>query len=174
MKPFNFILFAILLLHSQVLKAQVLEKSLKEINQDIWIPFKEAFAGNQAEKFLSLHSKDLTRASGKEIFNFSQYAENQKKSFQNFIQEGIKLEIDFRFLERIANETQASERGIYATTIKTKEGQSNVYYGKFHVILRKEKGIWKILVDYDSNENGTIQADDFKKAFKMDAFDQFK
>lgn len=30
------------------------------------------------------------------------------------------------------------------------------YYGKFHVILKKENGVWKLLVAYNSSENDTI------------------
>lgn len=46
------------------------------------------------------------------------------------------------------------------------------YYGKFHVILIKEQDSWKILMDYDSNENKTIGEADYQAAFAIDEFDK--
>ena len=43
-------------------------------------------------------------------------------------------------------------------------GEKRESFGKFHVVLRKEGGTWKILVDSDSNEGGTITADLFMAA----------
>ncbi len=44
------------------------------------------------------------------------------------------------------------------------DGKTMDYFGRFHVVLRKENSIWKILVDTDSSENGTISEKDFLAA----------
>ncbi|MBX7220699.1 MAG: nuclear transport factor 2 family protein [Blastocatellia bacterium] len=145
---------------------------LKEINRDIWLPFAKAFAEDKAEDFISLHSKDMIRAegNGKRILSLSQYAENTRKSFKTRIEAGGKIEIHFRFLERIVNPQFASERGIFEFVAISPKGETAKFYGKFHVFSRKETGTWKILVDYDSNEGKTINEESFKSAAALDDF----
>ncbi|WP_280818679.1 hypothetical protein [Tamlana crocina] len=41
------------------------------------------------------------------------------------------------------------------------------------MILRKEQGEWKLLVDYDSSENQTIDENSFNAAFAIDDFGKF-
>ncbi len=56
-------------------------------------------------------------------------------------------------MQRIASNGRAFEVGYYKTSmenIRTKE--NHVGYGKFHVLLRKENGVWKILMDADARE----------------------
>jgi hypothetical protein len=67
----------------------------------------------------------------------------------------------------MANENQAYEVGIYKTTSIDEKGQSHSGYGKFHVVHRKENGVWKILVDSDSSEGGTIGEKEFLAAKQM-------
>lgn len=56
----------------------------------------------------------------------------------------------------------ASERGIYKYTYTPTTGEPRTGYGQFHVFSRKEKGRWKIAVDYDSSEGGTVGEAEFK------------
>jgi len=81
--------------------------------------------------------------------------------------------ISFRFLERICNNDKASERGIYKFTVHLNSDKEQSYYGKFHVILSKEESVWKILVDYDSSENKTINEVSYSNAFAIDDFEKF-
>ena len=70
------------------------------------------------------------------------------------------MKIEFRFIERISSEGKASERGIYKLTVTTGRNEPQFYFGKFHVILTKETK-WKLLMNYDSDEYGTIGEEDF-------------
>ena len=45
--------------------------------------------------------------------------------------------------------------------------------GKFHVILVKVDNLWKLLVDYDSNEDNTINEKSYKSAFAIDDFEKY-
>jgi len=56
--------------------------------------------------------------------------------------------------------------GFYKTTstnIQTGEQRKN--FGRFHVLLRKENGIWKIVVDADTREEASEE--NFNKASPM-------
>jgi ketosteroid isomerase-like protein len=133
---------------------------LKEIDRDIWTPFAEAFATNNADKYLALHTPDFIRANGGEwagVKDLDAYGEHVRENFQN----GRNAEIAFTFFERAAGKGMATERGIYRYTAISPSGDRQHYYGKFHVILRKMGSTWKIAVDYDSDEDGRVGEADF-------------
>ena len=137
---------------------------LKAIDRDIWTPFSEAYAAYDADKYLALHTPDFVRANGGEyagIHNLTEYAGEIRTGFARGKDSGKPVQIDFTFFERIAGPETASERGIYKYSFISKNGEKRAYYGQFHVILRKVKDVWKIAVDYDSDEDGTIDEADF-------------
>jgi uncharacterized protein (TIGR02246 family) len=144
---------------------------LAELNHDVWIPFSKAYATNDAEGYLRLHTKDLIRvaAQGKSVQDLAGYAEGVRKGFEKRRAEGSKAEIAFRFLERIASDEAASERGIFRLTVTSAKGEARRFHGKFHVFERKVDGVWRIAVDYDSNEGGTIDAKAFETADSMES-----
>ncbi|TAE13003.1 MAG: hypothetical protein EAZ95_11745 [Bacteroidetes bacterium] len=148
---------------------------LKEINQDVWTPFAEAYQELNVKKYKALHRQDLIRATGagKQIKDLPTYSAEVGKWFAELKTQKSQVSIKFRFLERICNGKTASERGIYELMIANEADKEQRYYGKFHVFLRKEKKKWKIAIDYDSNEGDTISADDFQKALGIDAFEKY-
>ncbi len=79
-----------------------------------------------------------------------------------------KRQLGLRFTERIANDNQAMEVGIYKVIITDKTGNIRTFYGRFHVALRKENGVWKILVDTDSSEGNSIDEQDYLQASPME------
>ncbi len=137
---------------------------LREINLDIWKPFSEAYATNDAEKYIGLHALDFIRANGgtwAATKNLNEYAVGVRKNFARNIAQNRKVTIDFTFFERAAGAETASERGIYRVSSTEKDSLPQFFYGQFHVFHRKIGGKWKIAVDYDSDENGTITAEQF-------------
>lgn len=145
------------------------QNRLLEINKDIWIPFAEAYASGEAEKYLTLHSPHFIRASenGRLATDLNGYSKNVWRSFNRNEAKGGKTTIEFRFTERFASEDAASEKGIYRYTFLSKSDETITGYGKFHVVSRKEDGTWKILMDYDTNENGTVGATEFEAAYPV-------
>jgi len=137
-----------------------------EINEQVWKPFIRAFNAYQADEFLAVHSKELVRSprDSKTVFGWEQYLKEQKKWDQQANGRGEKRTLDLHFTERIANANQAIEVGVYRTTMTDNKGESRSFYGRFHVVLRKENGTWKILVDTDSSEGNTITEKDFLSA----------
>ncbi len=169
------ILFLSFLGASLALSAQTNTDYLKEINRDIWLPFAEAYRTFDAEMYKSIHSKDFIRGEGnsKSLQNYEQYFGKSAESFKKSKEAGNQSQIQFRFLERFANAEFASERGIYYYYSKNKEGKERKGYGKFHVFMRKIGGSWKIIVDYDSNENNTIDEKTYSDAFAIDDFEKY-
>jgi ketosteroid isomerase-like protein len=49
-----------------------------------------------------------------------------------------------------------------------KQDETQSLYGRFHVVLRKENGVWKILVDKDSSEGRSIDETDYVAAKAME------
>jgi len=148
---------------------------LQEINRDIWLPFIESYNELDAEKFMAIHSEDLVRVprDAKRIFGYEQYKKNNEEYWKRGRENGRTREIDFAFLERIYNRTMASEIGIFRVINEKDTEKEETYYGKFHVILLKKEGKWKIRMDSDSNEGNTIDKEDFEAGYPMTAFEPF-
>jgi ketosteroid isomerase-like protein len=146
------------------------QSSPASINEQVWKPFIKTFNEHDTEGFMNLHSKDLVRSArdGNSVINWDQYYSNGKKSAERERTSNRKRNIELRFLERIAGEDRAVEVGIYKTSYLLPDGSAQNYYGKFLVVLRKENGTWKILVDTDSSEGGTINEKSFLDAKAMD------
>lgn len=149
------------------LRAQDLQK---EINEQVWKPFIEHFNNRNAEGFLAVHSKDVVRAprDSKMIFGWDEYLKQQTEGDKRGAACGRKHSLELRFTERIADKALAMDVGIYKTTSTDGQGQSRSGCGRFHVVLRKENGVWKILVDTDSSEGGTIGEKEFVAAKEME------
>lgn len=146
---------------------------LKEINRDIWTPFSEAYAANDVDKYISLHLPDFVRANGGDdprVRDIDAYRASIERGFKWNMENNRGVEISFTFFERTTSEKAASERGIYRYTSTQANGDIQNFYGKFHVIHRKVDGKWKIAVDYDSNEDGTIGEEDFKAGLPPERF----
>lgn len=137
-----------------------------EINKQVWEPFISAFNNHQAEDFMAVHSKDVVRSArdGKTVWNWEEYKKSQTEGDQEDIKAKRKRTLTLRFTERIVSNDLAVEVGVYKTSYLLADGKTMDYYGRFHVVLRKENGMWKILVDTDSSENGTIGEKDFLAA----------
>jgi ketosteroid isomerase-like protein len=148
------------------------KQQLESINQNIWQNFTKAFEIQDANLFESLHAENLIRITGdgKRIRTKSSYIDGYKQRWANT---NNTQTIAFRFLERISNETHASERGIYKLTVNKGLKNEKSYYGKFHVLLQKITNVWKIIVDYDSSENNTINETSFQKAYAIDDYEKY-
>lgn len=143
---------------------------LRAINRDVWQPFAAAYAAGSADHYMALHTADFIRATKDETKNLPTYRADSQRHFQYNLQNNSRCEIAFSFFERSIGPASASERGTYRYTAIAADGARTHYYGRFHVIHRLENGRWKIAVDYDSDEDGTIGQDDFEAGLPMDIF----
>jgi Uncharacterized MobA-related protein len=69
---------------------------------------------------------------------------NSKNGISGEKKSNMKQTVELRFTKRIGQKELAVEVGIYKTTTTNPGGENQVFYGRFHVVLRKENGIWKI------------------------------
>jgi len=135
------------------------ESIQKEINAQVWKPFIKTFNNGDDEGFKAVHSKDVIRVNqdGKQISGYDQYFRTVPDSIKARWGKWSK-NIELRFTQRIDGNDKAFEVGYYKTTSKNNDtGETRTGYGKFHVLLRKENGTWKILMDADAND-GTNDA----------------
>lgn len=140
----------------------------KEINEQVWEQFIKGFSSGDDELFKSVHSRDIVRIEqdNNKILDYGSYFKKIPDSIKVKWADW-KKEIELRFTQRIATENKAFEVGYYrstSTNIKTGEKRSGI--GKFHVLLRKENGKWKIVMDADTAEGASEE--DFNKAAPME------
>ena len=139
-------------------------KFTKAINEQVWVPFIKGFETENDELFKSVHSKDVARVlqDDKQIIGYDIYFKKVPDSIK--AQWGDwKKSIELRFTQRIANNNNAFEVGYYKTTsTNTQTGEQRIIIGKFHVLLKKENEVWKILMDADTKEGASEET--FKKA----------
>lgn len=148
---------------------------LQQLNADVWHEFRRAYAARDTAAFLAIYHPDVIRAGGptKEVHDFASYAEQTGEWFTFLTGRGDSAVIDFRFLERIAAGDLASERGIFEITATRADGEQHVFYGKFHTFSRKTEGRWRIAVDYDSDEGGSINVATFRSGAAIDDLTAF-
>ena len=148
---------------------------LKAVDTDVWIPFSKAYSDMKADPYIALHSKSLIRIMGdvRYVEPYGDFVKNMNTMFDNLSKQKAKISIEFRFTERIVNADTASERGFYEFTITDAAGRKTKIYSRFHTFLKKEGGKWKIVMDYDSNERGTVNEAAFKAAFARDDYAKY-
>jgi len=154
----------LLLIQHLIVDAQV--NYQKEINEQVWKPFIESFSNNNQEGFKAVHSKDVIRVMQDDnmIWGYDQYFPAQKNNPSEWSK--YKKSIELRFIQRIAGNDKAFEVGYYNTRTIAPDGKQRSSFGKFHVVMRKENGVWKILVDADSSKEASEE--EFKKAAAME------
>jgi len=67
----------------------------------------------------------------------------------------LKSDVKFRFSQRFGDETTAHETGIFLYSTVNAEGEDTQEYVHFQALLVKEKGQWKILMEYQKSQ-GTL------------------
>jgi len=160
--------FIVLMLLAQVAVFSQTDSLQRQINEQVWKPFIESFNKSDDETFSSVHSKEIIRVmqDDKQIIGFDQYFKKIPDSVKGKWA-SWKKNIELRFIQRIAGFDKAFEVGYYKTTsTNTKTGEIRTGIGKFHVLLRKENGVWKILMDADTGEGANEEV--FKKAIPIE------
>ena len=158
------ILLITCILYTGLLSRSQQSKLTKEINEQVWVTFIKGFESGDDELFKSVHSKDIARVmqDNKEIIGYDKYFKKVPDSIKAKWGDW-KKSIELRFIQRIATDDKAFEVGYYrSTSTNVKTGEKRTGIGKFHVLLRKENGIWKILMDADTKEGASEDA--FNKA----------
>jgi len=139
-----------------------------------WAKFCQAFDSLDYRLMAEIHTKDLIRIpGGGSIIDYNTYIQGYREDFESAQKKNSTRSIALRFNERVNNDSVASEKGVYKMVIDKNQPRETTYYGAFHVLLKKEEGSWKILMDYDSNPGGKIGEEDFIKAFEINDYQRF-
>lgn len=122
---------------------------LRGLNADVWHPFRAAYAARDTDAYLALHTRDLIRAGGprRTVQTYDEVAAETRPWFAAAAEQGLRLAIEFRFVERLAAGAAASERGVYRI-----EAGADVFLGRFHTVSRHDGSRWRIVVDHDLPE----------------------
>jgi ketosteroid isomerase-like protein len=146
------------------------QNAQNEINEQVWKPFIRAYDALDADAFLALHSKEVVRAPRDDgrVMAYDEYASVIASGDQNAKINKFKKKLELRFTERWVNQNLAYEVGVYKSQLIRPSGNVTVYHGRFQVVLRKENGTWKIVMDSDSSEGGTIGEKEFLSARPME------
>ncbi|GLY54246.1 DUF4440 domain-containing protein [Lentzea sp. NBRC 102530] len=149
---------------------------VRQLNDDVWHPFRLAYGKLDAPAFLSLYSPDLIRAGGpaKEVLGYAEFAAQTESWFAELAERGSAVSISFRFVERIVAGDVASERGIFQLVATRADGDGRTFYGRFHTYSRRTDGRWRICVDYDTNERSETLEEEFQAAAAVDDVDAFR
>jgi hypothetical protein len=143
-------------------------KWVNEINEQVWKPFTAHFISGNKEGFRNVHSKRITRVEidrGKVLDHekyFPPINSNGKQPSQSF-----QRLFELRFDKRISDGKKAWESGYYKGTVLQEGKEPRSYYGRFFVVLEKEEGTWKILVDADTGKDANEES--FSRASSMEA-----
>ena len=158
------LLFSILLLYSFIGFSQENNKLLqKEIDQQVWKPFKAAFENIDGEALNATYAGQVIRVTPEGIDTKNDFKAANLKRFAQNKTNGIKITLDFWFDSRKTNATTSYEVGFYRIGFINTKNETSYSYGQFHIVLQKIKGEWKITQDWDTTTiNGhTIDAKDF-------------
>lgn len=162
----------IILLFSVVnIAAQDVVVIQKEIDENLWKPFKEAFENIDGEKLNALYAEEVIRVTPNGIDTENKFKIANLKRFEENKANGTTIQLNFWFDSRHSNATTSYEVGFYRLDFITKEEVTTIY-GQFHIVLKKIDGLWKITQDWDTTKiNGSpITAIDFNKQTSL----QFK
>jgi ketosteroid isomerase-like protein len=146
--------FTVLLLVCSLTVFSQSDSLQNQINEQVWKPFINAINSGDNDALSKVHSKEVARVmqDNNKIIGYSEYFKKVPDSIKAKWSDW-KSNIELRFVQRIASAGKAFEVGYYKTTsTNSKTGEKRTGYGKFHVLLRKENGTWKILMDADANE----------------------
>ena len=142
-----------ILVNAQWAPPLVPDTLLSSIEQDIWIPFMEAYRDYDAEKIMSLHTKDVIRVSEKSgtIDSGESYIQAFGQAVSRWQEEGRVMRISFSIINTSYGPGLVSQRGYYKVSAK-EPGDEKIIprgYSEFNVLLRHENGGWKFAVDSD-------------------------
>ena len=154
-----------MLLFSTFVYSQSDESVHQQIDEQVWYPFIQHYEAWDVEKFQALHTKDMLRGGPWGLSSAEEYFGRNKKSWPERQAKGWTRDIAFTFEYRVLGKDMAYEVGYYRVKSVRDEGEERIYYGQFHVVLRKEEGVWKITQDWDSDQiNGReLGEEDFNR-----------
>ena len=144
------------------------KKIEKEVNTQLWKPFKHSLENRDAKTYNDLHTDDVLRVNKWGIRTGKAFKDRNTASYAK--KDDRKRTIDFWLEHRIYSGDIGYEVGYYRIKTKSSDGTVKESYARFHIVLKKVHGSWKIAQDWDTGSiNGvTVTAADFAKGTPLD------
>lgn len=141
----------------------------REIDEQVWGPLLRASDNFDAEGFLAVHSPDLIRVSVDRniVHGFARYSAEIRAGYPRARERGVRRTSTLRFLSRAQEGGLARDTGIFRSDAVLPSGEKRVSFTAFEMILRREGGKWKLLVDKDEWRGGQITEQEFLKGRPM-------
>jgi hypothetical protein len=135
----------------------------RDIDMQVWIPMLRGSNQFDPDLFLGVLSPDLVRVSidRNEVYGMDRYTSEIRAGFARARERGIRRTTTVRFLTRTQTNALARDTGIFRSEVTMPGGEARLTYTAFEMILRKENGLWKLLVDQDTSRGGSIAERDF-------------
>jgi len=139
-----------------------------EVNEQLWKHFKKAWEQRNAEAFTRLHTDDVLRVNKWGIQIGSEYTNRITESYKK--PDTRKKTIDFWFEHRYYSGNTGYEVGYLKIVVEEEGKEPRESFSRFHVVLKKIDGQWKIAQDWDTNNiNGLeVTEADFAKNPALD------
>ena len=169
MKKFSFAILLAILVQTAYAQSETAQLAYEnEVNETIWKPFKQTYEARDWQGFNKLHTDDVLRVHDGGIRQGADYKNSIRESYEKYSDR--KVTIDFAMERRMRNEDVAYETGFYRVLYREPDKEPKASFGRFHVVLKRIEGHWKIAQDWDSNSfNGRpITAGDFEKVAFLD------
>ncbi|MBL8644849.1 MAG: nuclear transport factor 2 family protein [Rhodospirillaceae bacterium] len=137
-----------------------------QIEKDVWEPMFAASDVFDADGFLGVLSADMIRVSAdrNEVYGAARYRAEIRDGFERAKARGLTRKSGYRFLTRASSGDLAYETGYFRSDALLASGERRIRYSRFEMLLRKEAGIWKILVDKDTADGGAITEAQYQAA----------
>jgi ketosteroid isomerase-like protein len=159
-------LFTFLTLHTPTGLADIdLAATHKEIDKTVWKAFQDAFQALDGKALNDLYAATVLRITTAGIDTQSAFREANVTRFTENIKNGDRIALDFWLDSRQTSNSISYDVGFYRVAMTTSAGETNTFYGQFHIVLRNIDGSWKIAQDWDTSSIGgkPITAEDFAR-----------
>lgn len=146
-------------------------ESLRQLERQVWAPFARGVNTYDDAAYLGTRSRDYVMVdSGPGAFlDYNFYAEDSTRAMRSLREAGVRLQLEIRFEQRLADGEYASERGVMRTRRTDADGRERTSHSRFHAISRREQGRWRVLTEYRWNVDPASDAAAFDAATPLAA-----
>lgn len=146
------------------------ESTQRQIDRALWQPFQCAFENMDGKALNKLYGKRVVRVTPEGIDTKNVFKAFNATRFDAGKARGDRVSLDFWLDSRATNSNTSYEVGFFRLGSTNRAGVTEDYYGQFHILLRKQRGRWKIVQDWDTNTiaGRAIGAEEFARGSPME------
>jgi ketosteroid isomerase-like protein len=137
------------------------ESLQREINETVWRPYKAAFENRDGEALNALYGDGVIRVTPAGIDTQDEFKRNNLSTEDP----NLTVRLHFWLESRHTNNDTSYEVGMFRIARYSDNQLAEYHYGQFHIVLKKLKGVWKIMQDWDTPLilGHMLNAEDFEK-----------